>query len=297
MAFQNYPIRLGITGATGFIGTHLINTLKKNSNRYQVEIFDIERYDLFNPATYAEFLQDKEVFIHLAGVMRENIETIFKVNFFGTYCLLKGIAEYNNLKPKVILSSSTQVYSTTDKPFRINEKSQNIGITPYGMSKLYAEDTLERFCIKGIVKGLALRFTNVYGPGGKPFYNSVIQTFLYQSAIKQKIDVNGTGDQGRDFLYVQDAIEAILHAINYEPDSFELFNICSGKITTLNDILKSIKSNLRCDIEVEYRPEKEEVNFLIGEPKKARNRLHFSAKTPFEEGVRETFSWIKKTVI
>ncbi|MCL5986670.1 MAG: NAD-dependent epimerase/dehydratase family protein [Actinobacteria bacterium] len=297
MAEKKYPIRLGITGGTGFIGTHLIAELNRSRDRYQVEIFDIERQDLFQPKTYVEFLKDKDVFIHLAGAMRESQDEIFRVNIFGTYCLLKGISDFNGSKPKVILSSSTQIYSTTEEPFWHDEQSQNIGLTPYGLSKLYAEETLKQFCIKGTVKGLALRFSNIYGPGGRPFYNSAVQTFLCQSVKKQKIVVNGTGNQGRDFLYVKDAINAILLAIDYEPDSFELFNICSGKLTTLNDILKSIKSNLGCDIEVEYNPGKEGLNFLIGDPQKAKNRLNFETGTPIEEGLRETFEWMKKTEI
>jgi UDP-glucose 4-epimerase len=297
MADKKRPVRLGITGATGFIGTHLIAELKKNMDRYQVDTFDIERQNLFQPETYAEFLKDKDIFIHLAGAMRESQDDIFKVNLFGTYCLLRGIAEFNNSRPKVILSSSTQVYSTTENPLRHDEDCPDIGLTPYGLSKLCAEEILKRFCFKGITSGLVLRFSNIFGPGSRPFYNSAIQTFLYQSAKKQRIAVNGTGDQGRDFLYIKDAINAVLLAIDYEPTLFEVFNICSGKLTTLNDILKSIKSNLGCDVEVEYSPGKEEINFLIGNPIKAKNRLNFEAETPIEKGLKETFNWIKKMEI
>ena len=297
MADKKHPVRLGVTGATGFIGTHLIAELKKDRDRYQVETFDIERQNLFQPETYAEFLKNKDVFIHLAGAMRESQDEIFRVNLFGTYCLLKGIAEFNGSRPKVVLSSSTQVYSTTENPLWHDEESHDIGLTPYGLSKLYAEETLKQFCLKGITRGLVLRFSNIYGPGSRPFYNSAIQTFLYQSARKQRIAVNGTGDQGRDFLYIKDAINAVLLAIDYEPDLFEVFNICSGKLTTLNDILKSIKSNEGCDVKVEYSPGKEELNFLIGDPKKAKNRLNFEAEIPIKEGLRETFMWMKKMEI
>jgi UDP-glucose 4-epimerase len=295
MADKKHPVRLGVTGATGFIGTHLIAELKKDRDRYQVETFDIERQNLFQPETYVEFLKNKDIFIHLAGAMRESQDEIFRVNLFGTYCLLKGIAEFNGSRPKVVLSSSTQVYSTTENPLWHDEESQDIGLTLYGLSKLYAEETLKQFCLKGITRGLALRFSNIYGPGGRPFYNSAVQTFLCQSARKQKILVNGTGDQGRDFLYIKDAVNAILLAVDYEPDPFELFNICSGKLTTLNDILNSIKSNLGCDIEVEYNPGNEGLNFLIGDPKKAKNRLNFEVRTSIEEGLKATFDWMRET--
>ena len=297
MADKKYPVKLGITGGTGFIGTNLIAELHRNSDKYQFEVFDFERYDLFLPETYTDFLKDKDVFIHLAGAMRESQDEIFRVNLYGTYSLLKGISEFNGKRPKVILSSSMHVYSTTEKPFWHDEDSANIGLTSYGLSKLYAEETLKQFCLNGITRGMALRFSNIYGPGGRPFYNSAVQTFLCQSARKQKILVNGTGDQGRDFLYIKDAVNAILLAVDYEPDPFELFNVCSGKLTTLNDILNSIKSNLGCDIEVEYNPGNEGLNFLIGDPIKAKNRLNFEVRTSIEEGLRATFDWMRETKI
>lgn len=274
---------IGITGTNGFVGSHLYENLK---NFHDCEIFNKQKYNLFDIVSMENFVKDKDFIIHLAGANRASNNELIKVNTLGTLNLLEAIEKYSNVNTKIIFASSLQVYGFTDECNHLNE---NIVTNPnniYGLSKMFAEEILKRYSIDNGINSLILRISNIYGMGCRPYYNSVIATFMDLIKKKQKIIINGDGEQARDFIYIYDVINAFSKALDYNFKGFDIFNICTGEPTTVNNIIETIKNVTNLDINVQYNNEDYENDYLIGDPSKAINLLKYKSKTDLETGLR-----------
>lgn len=262
--------RIAITGNEGFLGKHLTDSLRNKKN-IELILLDRNKMSLFNPKTLGSFLKGVGVVIHLAGANRDSDFNLIKTNLLGTVGLLEAIAKYSP-KAKIIFSSSFQVY---------DEKSA------YGLSKKLAEDAIESFSRIYKIRSIILRISNIYGKGGKPFYNSVIATFAYLIKNKKPIIINGTGEQKRDYIYVEDAVNAIVKAIDHSPSSAcEYFDICSGRRTSINDIIDILKTKIAYKINITYNKGVEEG----GEPvlkkyTKAEEALNWHPEVDIEKGL------------
>ena len=185
-------MKVAITGASGFVGSYLLEALRKEKITFAT--FNHKKHDLFRPETLRDLVKDKDVIIHLAGVNRDDdLTNITKVNVLGTKGLLDAMLMYSPLA-KLIFISSFQAYL-----------QENI----YGASKRNAEELIESYVNRSKLTAIILRFTNMYGPGSKPFYNSVIATFAHQIQKGEPIVINGDGEQKRDYLYITDGANAI----------------------------------------------------------------------------------------
>ena len=264
-------MKIGITGANGFIGSHLVKRLSHGKIPY--EIFDSTKHDLLKPETLKDFVSTCDTIIHLAAKNRDTNANIINTNTLGTAGLLEAITTYSP-KKKIIFLSSFQVYSNS----------------LYGLSKKLAEEIIEFYSKDKGLNAIILRASNVYGPGCKPFYNSVIATFVHLIKKHETLKVNGDGSQKRDYIYVDDVVEAILKAQQTkQKGKIQCFDICSGKLTTLREIIMTLEKISGKKIEVEFktaaaREEKmEERNF-----KDAKEHLSWSPKIELEEGLRKT---------
>lgn len=228
-------MKVAITGGQGFLGKVVLKKLKAKKISYS--ILDKKKHDLFDPKTLKNLVQGKDVIIHLAGVSRaENIE-IGKTNIIGTLSLLEAISRYAP-KARVIFSSSFQVY---------------LKDSLYGLSKKSSEELISHYVNKMGLRATILRISNIYGPGGKPFYNSVIATLNHLIKTGQPLRINGDGSQTRDFIFVEDVADAIVKAVLIKKQKpIEIFDICSGKETALNEVLQLIKELSGKNFEVEY---------------------------------------------
>ena len=210
--------------------------------------------------------------IHLAGVNRDDDFTnIIKVNVLGTKGILDGMLAYAPTA-KIIFASSFQAYL-----------QQNI----YGASKKIAEEFIENYVQQKNLKAVVLRFTNMYGPGCKPYYNSAIATFVYQAKRGEPIIINGNGRQKRDYLYVADGVDAIYKAIIYKPQKIIYLDICSGKKTSLNEILRLLQKHSLKKIIVRYNKKAKSDDWGLNKNyQKAKNILGFVPKISIAKGLR-----------
>lgn len=265
-------MKIAVTGAHGFLGKAVLKKLRAKKISYS--ILDRKKHDLFDPKTLKKLVRGKKAVIHLAGANRaENIE-IGKTNTLGTLSLLEAISQYAP-KARVIFSSSFQVY--------LNE---NI----YGISKKHSEDLISHYASKMGIKATIFRISNIYGPGGKPFYNSVIATLNHLIKTGQPLKINGDGFQTRDFIFVEDVADAIVRAILIKKQKpFEIFDICSGKETALNEVLQLIKELSGKNFTVEYNRKIKEIpwptkgkNFKL-----AKEILKWQPVTSLKEGLKK----------
>jgi len=184
-------IKIGITGQAGFIGTHLFNTLSLYPDKYIRIPFRDEFFQ--SEEALDAFVKQCDVIIHLAAMNRNNDpDVLYKTNIELVQKLIDSM-ERTKSKPYVIMSSSLQ------------EEQDNL----YGLSKREGRELFNQWADRNGAKFTGLIIPNVFGPFGKPFYNSVISTFSYQLCNKQehRIEV----DNELKLIYVGDLVEEIIN--------------------------------------------------------------------------------------
>jgi len=155
---------VAITGHEGFVARHVIRALRRD-DRFTIRTLPHER-DLLNPGALPDFVRGADVIVHLAGVNRaESLADFEQGNLETTRRLLEAIAASGE-HPLLIYSSSMQAYKDTI----------------YGISKRNAEQLIADAGKAHSIPYEVLRITNVFGPGCRPFYNSVVATFCHQIA-------------------------------------------------------------------------------------------------------------------
>lgn len=263
-------MNIAITGSSGFLGGYLIEELR--SRKIKVDIFNHKKHSFFDIESLKDLVESKDVIIHLAGVNRDDdFRNIVKVNVLGTKNLLDATSRYCP-NAKIIFSSSFQAYLKN---------------STYGVSKKAAEELIENYS-NSFKTSVILRFSNLYGVGGKPFYNSVIATFVYQIKKNQPIVINGDGTQRRDYLHVTDAAKAIIDAIKYNSKKVEYFDICSGKLTSINEILDFLHIYSFKPIKIHYNKKAGAEDWNLRKSySKAKKLLGWQPEVSIGDGLKE----------
>lgn len=269
---------IGITGHNGFLGKHVSARLK-SSKVVSILGFGHPGSDLMDNGQVETFVSGKDVIVHLAALNRAEDSEIMKVNLIGTLNLVKAIKQLNP-KCRLVFASSFQVYSKSGEKDIIDENFSKNPLSIYGFSKKFAEEI-----IASQLKNYAvLRISNIYGPGCRPFYNSVIATFIQLAKEGKTLKINGAGGQSRDFVFVEDVAEAFSLAASSEENG--IFNICTGEPFSLNQMATLLKKDFP-KLKVERVPAVEEKIFVRGSYEKAKKLLKWSPRIRFEEGLRK----------
>lgn len=262
---------LGVTGADGFIGSHLIAQLKERG--YQYKIF---QGDLSDKNDLDIFVNGCNQIIHLAGVFTNDFDVLMQVNVIGTRNLIDACKK-NNVK-RVIFSSTGAVYG---EPLHRGVSLEDDVLSPntlYGLSKLYAEEYIRFSGVNFVI----LRLPNVYGVGNK---KGVVYNFLNSIHENKRVTIFGTGEQKRNFLFITDLINAIMLALEYNGNS-EVFNISDDVIYSLNDIVHILKEK-QLSFEIDYQPSDESnvLQVLAEDISKAKNILSWHPMVDFKNGL------------
>ncbi len=262
--------KIVITGSNGFLGKHLMHALSEYN--CELAVFDRDRHDLLRPKSLKILLANSDIVIHLAGLNRDADMDLLKTNTLGTYGLLVAITSYAPTA-KLIFSSTFQIYYP-----------ENL----YAYSKKFAEELIAHYAIKANLRAVTLRFSNLYGPGAKPFYNSVIATFAHLIKRDEKLTIKGNGEQKKDYLFVKDAVDAIIKTINYDPRNVETFDICTGRLTSINDIVRMIEKMLEKKVKVVHAKEKITDPIVKKDFHHVYEVLGWKPNTSLEEGLKVT---------
>lgn len=270
-----------VTGATGFIGKHLVLKLRNEGN--EVIGINSTNGDIAEEATWLN-LPSAEVVIHLAAstfvpASWENPETFLKTNLLGTISALNYCKRYG--ARMVFLSS--YLYGNPDK-LPISETAELRPNNPYALSKKMAEDACEFYSKYHGINITILRPFNVYGPGqtGNFLIPSIIKQIISGISIYVK-DL----DPKRDYIYIDDLINAIIKASKLQ-DRFNVFNIGTGKSYSVAELIELIQrilcKNLPIHSSNERRPE--EIMDTVADISKAVNFLNWQPQWTLEEGIR-----------
>lgn len=306
--------RVLVTGAGGFIGSHLVERLielgadlrcfvrytSRGETRFLEVIKDkveIVAGDLRDSDAVEEAVRGREVVFHLGALVgipysylhpREVVET----NIIGSLNIL--LASRNQRVEKVIHTSTSEVYGTA-KYVPIDEAHPLQGQSPYSASKIGADKIAESFYNSYDLLVAIARPFNAYGP--RQSARAVIPTIITQALTSGEIKLGNTLPT-RDFTYVSDTVEGFIKIATSSASVGEVINIGSGYEISIGDLVNKIVGLIGGDIQVvvdqaRVRPEKSEVDRLWADNYKAKRLIGWEPKVSLEEGLERTIDWIK----
>jgi UDP-2-acetamido-2,6-beta-L-arabino-hexul-4-ose reductase len=211
--------RVGVTGYTGFIGSHLVDRLKREA-QIETVLFDDSLFD--QPDKLTALVKSIDCLVHLAGMNRGPEADVYSVNIALAEKLVAGF-KASRTKPELIFSSS--ILSETD--------------TAFGKAKKEACRILAEWGKDAGAKVALLTIPNVFGDRGKPFYNSVVATFCFQLTHGQQPTV--IQDREVELIYINDLVEQIFDLIIKPPVKTKTIRIKGTKLIRVAELLKILE--------------------------------------------------------
>lgn len=256
-----------VTGGAGFIGSNI-------AKETGAEVFDIKLgQDILNKNQLLQAAQNVDGIFHCAAkiIVSESFEKsneYYEINVTGTKNVLTA-------GKKVVFSSSAAVYGTYDQ--KVNENFKLKPESPYGQNKLDAEKLLSTG------PHVALRYFNVY-----PSQHGVISKFISLAKENKNIEINGAGDQVRDFIFIDDVVEANIKAMQYKNTSFEVFNIASGVGITIKELAEMIIFITNSKSKIIFLPKQQgDIFYSVADISKAKQKLDWEPKVTLEQGLKQ----------
>lgn len=311
-----------VTGADGFIGSHLVEYLLEKG--YEVKAFTY--YNSFNTWGWLdtlpkEKLKQIEIFsgdirdpngvrtaikgvdevFHLAALIAipfsyHSPDSYVDTNIKGTLNVLQACKDFDT--SKVLVTSTSEVYGTAQY-VPIDEKHPYQGQSPYSATKIGADRLAESFYRSFDMPISIVRPFNTYGP--RQSARAVIPTIITQLlGGKEEIKL-GSLTPTRDFNYVKDTVKGFYEIAKSDKTIGEEINIATNQEISIgqlaNEIISQINPNAKiiCD-EERLRPEKSEVNRLLGSNEKIKSLTNWTPDYTFEQGIKETINWIKENL-
>ncbi len=296
-----------VTGGCGFIGVNLVSRLAGLGARVRIldnlslgkreDVAplgsDLRVGDIRDMAALKDACQGMDVVVHLAAHTRvvESIshpELNFEINAIGTMNVLRACRDAG-VKKVIFASTGGAILGEQVPP--VHEGMVPRPVSPYGASKLVGEAYCSAFCGSFGLNTVALRFSNVYGPFSY-HKGSVVAQFFRNLMQEEPLVIYGDGQQTRDFIYVDDLVDAVLLADKSETPG-EVFQIASGRETSLKDLLAAMKRVLpSVKFDVRYEPARAgEILRNYASIEKARRLLGYNPSKKLDDGLGDTWSW------
>ena len=301
-----------VTGGAGFIGSHLVDRLidagfatvvidnlsagkEENVNsKARFYLLDLDSDDL------AQVIGSErpEAVFHLAAqvsVSRSISQPLWdaKTNIVAFLKLLQALRELPQLE-KVIFASTAAVYGY-NYPVPTLEEYPASPISPYAISKLAQEHYLQFLQYHTKTPCVMLRYSNVYGPRQDPHgEGGVVAIFIDAMTSGQDPTIHGDGSQTRDFVFVEDVVEANIAALVDNVSG--VFNVGTGGETSVEGLFELLREHIDPRIEKVHGPERSgDVKRSALSNSKAREILGWQPKVTLEEGLMRTIRWFRET--
>ena len=299
-----------VTGGAGFIGSHIVDRLiqegheavvvdnlstgkKKNLNREA----RFHKLDILSPKIKKLFQKEKpDMISHHAAQMdvrRSVADPIFdaQVNILGLLNVLES-AVGCGAKKVVFASSGGAVYGEQEI-FPAPETHPVCPVSPYGISKLSGEHYLYYYQKSAGLNYVGLRYANVYGPRQDPFGEAgVVAIFSQKILLGDQAIINGNGKQTRDYVFVEDVVEA--HMIALEEGRQGVFNVGTGVETSVNQLFRFLAEITGTKVKAVYGPEKrgEQIRSCL-EYARLKKEADWEPKVPIQEGLKRTVDYFR----
>ena len=310
-----------ITGAAGFIGSHLVDRLLATDVERITVVDDFN--DFYNPAikrdNIREHLEDSRYSIHEVDIRdRAALEEIFsnsnfdcvvhlaaragvrpslsepqlytETNINSTVNLLE-LARQHDVK-QFVFGSSSSVYGINAKvPFSEDDPIRQ-PISPYAATKGAGELLCHTYSHLYGLRCVCLRFFTVYGPRQRP--DLAIHKFAKLISRHQPIPVFGDGSTRRDYTYVDDIIDGVTAAIDYDKSNYEVINLGESRTVELRELISLLEKELDAHAIIERQPPQPgDVPQTFADVSKARALLNYQPKTQIEEGLHRFVEWFR----
>ncbi|ADL52107.1 NAD-dependent 4,6-dehydratase LegB [Clostridium cellulovorans] len=311
-----------VTGADGFIGSHLTELLLEEG--YDVRAFayynsfntwgwldtlpkdklnsiDVFTGDIRDPNGVRKAMEGIDEVFHLAALIAipfsyHSPDSYVDTNIKGTLNVLQAARDLNT--ERVLVTSTSEVYGTAQY-VPIDEKHPFQGQSPYSATKIGADRIAESFYRSFNMPITIVRPFNTYGP--RQSARAVIPTIITQLlAGKEEIRL-GSLTPTRDFNYVKDTARGFIEIAKSEKAIGEEINIATENEISIGELASELirqinpKAKIICDDD-RIRPEKSEVERLLGSNKKIKSLTNWEPKYSFEEGIAETINWLKNNL-
>lgn len=303
-----------VTGGAGFIGSHLVEALAAAGHRVRVldNFSSGSRENLAALAGEIEVIEgdvrDGEVcrrscegvdyVLHEAALVSvaeslENPIATHEVNALGTLKLLRAAQEAGCRR--VVYAASASAYGDTEVlPHEEGMKPRPM--SPYAVAKHVGELYCRVFHELYGLETVALRYFNVFGPRQDPSspYSGVIARFILQLVRGEGLKIFGDGEQLRDFVPVENVVEACLLACTSARAAGEVINVGCGEATTVNRLVEMLGEIVGSPCEVTYGPPREgDIRYSVADIGRARELLGYQVQVSVEEGLRSTVGWYR----
>lgn len=316
-------MRILVTGAEGFIGSHLVELLLKKKFKVKALVLynsfnswgwlenidfkfkdnlEVVLGDIRDKENFEDLSKDVDIIINMAALIgipysykasRSYIET----NVIGSLNILNSALK-NNIS-QVIQISTSEVYGTPKK-VPISENFPYSAQSPYAASKIAADQLSLSFYRSFDLPVSIIRPFNTYGP--RQSARAIIPTIITQALKNKKIKL-GSVYPRRDLMYVEDTVRGICAAINNKKTFGQVINLGTGYEISIKDLVKKIGKLLNIKIEYQIqtnrkRPKKSEVDRLLASNKKAKKLLNWKPKylkgKGLDYGLKQTLNWFKE---
>jgi UDP-glucuronate 4-epimerase len=314
--------RLLVTGAAGFIGSHLVEALVSQGDevigldnfdpfypramkeRNLAEVgsrrgFSFWEHDMLDVAAVRERLTPDTVIVHLAakaGVRPSLADPVgyARANVTGTAAVLEAARQAG--VSRIVFGSSSSVYGdSTPVPFR-EDAVAIVPVSPYAATKRSGELLLNAVAPIYGFRAASLRFFTVYGPRQRP--DLAIHAFTRKMIEGRTITLFGDGTQARDYTYCDDVVAGVIAAINWTSTASlgaEIFNLGGNRAIPTGDMVAEIATAVGVKPRLEWGPmQPGDVQRTAAELTKSTAVLGYMPKTPFPEGVRRFVQWYRE---
>lgn len=314
-----------VTGGAGFIGSHLVENLLIESN-YQVAAVD-NFNNFYSPAVkranVASFLANPNFRLYETDIVsREDLRKVFEetefdtivhlaaragvrpslenpvgyleTNVNGTLNLLEFARKFN--VKQFIFGSSSSVYGINSKvPFSETDCVQQ-PISPYAATKAAGELLCHTYSHLYDIRTVCLRFFTVYGARQRP--DLAIHKFSKMILEEKPIPLFGDGSTRRDYTYVDDIIQGVCAAMDYQETMHEVFNLGESQTIELSKLIELLEENIGKKAIIERKPmQPGDVPITYADISKSRELLNYNPATKIEQGIRKFVEWFKSKVL
>ncbi|WP_216625953.1 SDR family NAD(P)-dependent oxidoreductase [Paenibacillus planticolens] len=308
-----------VTGAAGFIGSHLVHQLVADGARVRAFIrynstnsrgfldqlpsdiqkeIDIYKGDLRDPHGVYRAVKGMDTIFHLGALIAipysyQHPTDVVQSNVIGTLNIAQAALDLGT--PKLIHTSTSEVYGSA-RYVPMDETHPLQGQSPYSASKIGADKIIESFYCSYALPVVTVRPFNSYGP--RQSMRAVIPTIINQ-ALHQSEIVLGNLTATRDFTFVEDTANAFICAANHEAAVGQTINAGSGAEISIGELARTILQIVGRDLPVRIaservRPEKSEVDRLFSDSTKAAALMGWKPSVPLTQGLTRTIEWISK---
>lgn len=313
--------RVLVTGAGGFIGSHLVESLVEKGAQVRAFVRYNARNDpgllRFIPAEKLDALElisgdlrDSDAIrkavkgvshiFHLGALIAipysyQHPREVVESNILGTLNVLLAAREFD--VERLVHTSTSEVYGTALQ-VPISETHPLQGQSPYSASKIGADKLVESFNLSYNLPAVTLRPFNTFGP--RQSARAVIPTLISQTLTQKSIKV-GNLNTRRDFTFITDTVNGFMKIGEADNIDGQVFNLGTGQEVRVSDLVQKIvaMSGRRVDVQVDperLRPEKSEVQRLVSDNRLALEKLGWYPQISLNEGLVRTFDWVRGNI-